>query len=157
MISNCPACGAPLNLEGSPSKATCPFCGNAFNVDMASVQPALQKTDPNQAAYEPPSADSGFSVYTPPSAEPPQIDTDPLYNPPIEIPGSQSSYNSSSSPRIPFPQQTYNSARQTAQSMYGTIAARGKNFLVIALVAMLAMLGGCCFCLVMTVRWITGG
>lgn len=161
MISNCPACGAPLNLSDSTTKTTCPFCGNAFSVDMSSAQPALNKPNADPAQYEPPDAQTDLPAYTPPSAEPPQIDTDPLYNPPIESSQSQSSYNPPPSPRIPFPQQTYQSARQTAQTMYGNIASRGKNFLAMAVIIMLAMLAGCCACLVLSIqqimRWLGGG
>jgi hypothetical protein len=136
-----------------------------FKVDMAGVQPALQKSDASQAdnqspstdisspAYQPPDTDFTSPAYEPPSAEPPMIDSDPLYNPPIESGSSQSSYTS---PQSSFPRQTYNTARTTAQNAYSTIAAKGKNFLVIALVAMLALVGGCCLCLVLTIRWIAG-
>ncbi len=173
MVSNCPACGAPLNLDGKTTQTTCPFCGNAFQVDNESVQPGLSpaasaKPKPQPNAIDLESLDSAMSgasqsSYEPPSAEPPQIDTDPLYNPPIGTPSSsyQSPYSSTSSPRptqsSSFPRQTYDTARQTAQNMYGTIAAKGKNFLIMAVIGMLALTAGCCVCLVLAIQRLTGG
>ena len=44
IASSCPACGAQLQIASDAKKATCPFCGNRFDVDLSSVEPQFRVT-----------------------------------------------------------------------------------------------------------------
>ena len=40
--SNCPGCGAQINVEESGGQVTCPYCSTHFEVNMEGVQPAFK-------------------------------------------------------------------------------------------------------------------
>jgi hypothetical protein len=78
----CPGCSATLQLEETATSATCPYCGNHFEVKMDSgVAPELSKTaTPPPEPILPTSVVSELPAPALPSADP---DTSGFYNPPV--------------------------------------------------------------------------
>lgn len=84
ITTTCPGCSATLQIEETATSATCPYCGNHFEVKMdGGVAPELRKAaapPPTPESLLPTSVVSELPTPPVPSADP---DASSFYNPPI--------------------------------------------------------------------------